>query len=108
VVAAIPPKIAVAQFIGQIKGVTSTRFNKSGGRDLPLRWQEEYGVFSFDSKRLPCYVAYVEGQKKHHAQGELLPILERTTDSGVKLIREPVVEYAAPCDDWWQAMMTLE
>ena len=52
-VAAIPPKIAVAKFIGQIKAVASTKFNKSGRNEV-FFWQEEYGVFSFDSKRLPA------------------------------------------------------
>ncbi|MEA3336902.1 MAG: IS200/IS605 family transposase [Chloroflexota bacterium] len=68
VIAAIPPKIAVARFVGQIKGVTATKFNKMG---LPnkLYWQAEYGAFSFDAKRLPNYIAYVDRQKEHHAPG---------------------------------------
>ncbi len=45
-VVAIPPKIAVAKFIGQIKAVASTRFNKSGRNEGPLFWQDEYGVFT--------------------------------------------------------------
>ena len=55
-VAAVPPKIAVAKFIGQVKAVASTRFNKSGQSNTPFFWQEEYGVFSFDGKRLPNYM----------------------------------------------------
>jgi REP-associated tyrosine transposase len=80
-VAAIPPRLAVATFIGQIKAVASTKFNKSGARQAPFFWQEEYGVFSFDRKRLPKYVAYVEGQKQHHRQGRLIPMLERQSDA---------------------------
>ena len=57
-VAAIPPKIAVSKFIGQVKAVASTKFNKSKfSKTTPLFWQEEYGVFSFDSKRLPNFIA---------------------------------------------------
>jgi putative transposase len=55
-----------AKFIGQIKAVASTKFNKSYP-DLPaFFWQAEYGVFTFDGKRLPNYIAYVERQKEHH------------------------------------------
>ena len=39
-VAAIPPKIAVATFIGQVKAVASTKFNKSGLCADPFFWQE--------------------------------------------------------------------
>jgi len=55
-VVAVPPKIALAKFIGQIKAVAATRFNKSAISQTPLFWQEEYGLFSFDGKRLPNYV----------------------------------------------------
>ena len=80
-VATIPPKIAVADFIGQVKGSTSTRFNKAGLLDRPFFWQEEYAVLSFDAKRLPRYVAYVRNQKEHHRNGGLIPILERTGEN---------------------------
>ncbi len=100
VVASIPAKIAVAKFIGQIKGVASTKFNKSGLGEQPFFWQEEYGAFSFDAKRLPNYVAYVKRQKEHHAQGTTIPILERTTDGMPKLIREKAVFYEIEDDEW--------
>jgi putative transposase len=92
-VVAIPPKIAVATFVGQIKAVASTKFNKSGLSDGSFFWQEEYGVFSFDSKRLPNYIAYVEQQKQHHAQHTAIPILERTDDMTAHFAREDVASY---------------
>jgi putative transposase len=100
IVVAIPPKIAVAKFIGQIKGVAATRFNKSGLDAAPLSWQSEYGVFSFDGKRLPNYIAYVEHQKEHHAQGTTIPVLERTTDTAVRLARELTPIYSPGENDW--------
>ena len=91
-VVAIPPAIAVAKFVGQVKAVASTKFNKSGiGNEFFL--QEEYGAFSFDGKRLPNYIAYVERQKEHHAQGTTIPILERTTGEGVVRISESALTY---------------
>ncbi|MBK6711790.1 MAG: transposase [Chloroflexi bacterium] len=73
----IPAKIAVATFIGQIKGVTSARFNQEHPRFTPLYWQDGYGAFSVDGKRLPHIIAYIEGQKQHHAQNDIIPVLER-------------------------------
>jgi putative transposase len=107
-VCSIPPSVAVAKFVGQIKAVASVRFNRLGVKEAPLYWQGEYGAFSFDSKRLPHFVAYVERQKEHHAAGAEIPVLERTAEGGVGLVREPPVEYATGYDDWWRSMLGLE
>jgi len=56
-VVAIPPRIAVAKFIGRIKAVASKRINESEMIGFPFYWQEEYGVFSFDKKRLQNFVS---------------------------------------------------
>lgn len=77
-VVTIPPTIAVSKFIGQVKGVASTRLNKLRPTSLHFSWQAEYGICSFDRKRLPYYMAYVVAQKEHHAQKTLIPILERS------------------------------
>ncbi len=100
IVVAIPPKIAVAKFIGQIKAVASTKFNKLGIREVSFFWQEEYGVFSSDGKRLPNYIAYVERQKEHHAQGTVIPILERTDEMAVRFAHEAGVPYAVEEETW--------
>ncbi len=99
-VVAIPPRIAIAKFIGQVKAVASTKFNKSGdGNDL-FFWQEEYGVFSFDGKRLPNFISYVERQKEHHAQMTTIPVLERADDMAVKIAHEAQSSYALEEDEW--------
>jgi REP element-mobilizing transposase RayT len=77
IVASIPPKVALSTFIGGLKGYSSNRLNQAGLLEQPFFWQDEYAIFSFDAKRLPRYVAYVENQKTHHAQNTLIPILER-------------------------------
>ena len=79
-VVSLPPRLSVAYFIGQVKGVASTRINKSDLTGRPFFWQDEYGVLSFDRKRLPRFVGYVENQKSHHAKASLIPALERTGD----------------------------
>ncbi len=107
-VAAVPPKIALAKFIGQIKAVAAAKFNKSGIGQTPLFWQDEYGVFSFDGKRLPNYVNYVERQKEHHAQSTAIPILERLSDSGILMARESPAAYASDQLGWRSELEELE
>jgi putative transposase len=106
VVAAIPPGIAVAKFIGQIKAVASTRHNKMHP-DTPFFWQGEYGVFSFDGKRLPNYIAYVQRQKEHHAQNTTIPVLERTADGEPQLLHESGELYAVQEEAWREMMLQM-
>jgi putative transposase len=54
-VVSIPPKIAVSKFIGQVKAVSSVRYNQLTHSEAPFYWQNEYSVFSFDRKRLPDF-----------------------------------------------------
>jgi REP element-mobilizing transposase RayT len=106
-VAAVPPKIAIAKFIGQIKAAASTKFNKSSLSDGSFFWQEEYGVFSFGGKRLPNYIAYVECQKEHHAQGTTIPILERMDDMVVRLTHEFAMPYIVEEEGWRHELTML-
>ena len=99
-VVSIPPKIPVSTFIGQIKAVASTKFNKSYPDRPPFFWQKEYGAFTFDAKRLPNYMAYVNRQKEHHVRGTTIPILERTTNGVPTLIREEMVSYTVEDAHW--------
>lgn len=97
---AILPKIAVATFAGQIKGVASAKFNQNYPSANPFYWQEEYGAFSFDSKRLPNVITYIENQKQHQAQDSTIPILERTEGEGVRLVKESTVGYVVEDVMW--------
>ncbi len=108
-VASIPPVIAVSKFIGQTKGATSTRFNK-GGHGSVLFWQDEYAAFTFDAKRLPNYIAYVQRQKEHHSQGTTIPLLERTAGQHTSLlmVAEEPAGYWAEDDSWRRELMELD
>ncbi|KAA3656346.1 MAG: IS200/IS605 family transposase [Chloroflexi bacterium] len=104
-VVTIPPKLAVAKFIGQVKGVASTRFNKEHKEHPPFFWQTEYSAFSFDKKRLPYVIAYVNRQKEHHAQHELIPLLEKDgTEDQQQTIHEPMGIYLPNYDQWFKEM----
>lgn len=107
-VVSIPPKVALATFVGQVKGYTSTQYNQRQGKEEPFFWQAEYAAFSFDRKRLPNYIAYVENQKVHHADGTTIPILERIEGQGVKMLRESAVFYVADQDKWTRELREFE
>lgn len=98
-VVSVPPKIAVSKFIGQVKAVASVRFNQSGHPSAPFYWQEEYGVFSFDRKRLPYFVTYVEQQKEHHKSRQLIPVLEKDALDPRLSIRDDTLIYGLRDED---------
>ncbi len=107
-VVSIPPKLGIAKFVGQVKAVASTKFNKSGHPTVSFYWQTEYAVFSFDRKRLPNYIAYVERQKEHHQEKTLIPILERTEGEGVKFISEEREQYLTDDLGWREELEACE
>ncbi len=76
-VASVPPSLSVASVVGQVKATAATRFNKTRAAGPPFFWQEEYGAFTFDSKRLSYHVDYVLGQREHHRRGTVIQALER-------------------------------
>lgn len=73
----IPPKVAPAKFIGDVKGNSSHFVNYVIKPDLEFRWQAEYGVVSFGERNLSSVGRYIHNQKQHHADGTLMAALER-------------------------------
>ncbi len=72
----IPVTIPLAQFIGKIKGTSSTKINKSGLVDDHFFWQTGYSVFTINEKLVPVYIKYVVNQKHHHQEGTMNSQLE--------------------------------
>jgi REP element-mobilizing transposase RayT len=72
----IPASLAVAEFAQTLKGSSSHYINHRGQLD-GLRWQRGYSYLTFAKRDLLAVVAYIEGQKQHHADGKLWPKLER-------------------------------
>ena len=83
VVTSISPKIAVANFVGQLKGASAHWVNHNNAFNSALYWQDGYGVFSFGQKALPRVVAYVLNQREHHTKNDLWLALERIEDADV-------------------------
>jgi len=73
----VPPKIAPAKFIGDVKGNSSHYVNHIIKPDFEFYWQDEYGVLSFGEKNLSAIVKYIHNQKQHHAEGILISAMER-------------------------------
>jgi hypothetical protein len=77
--------------------------------DAPFAWQEEYGAFTFDGKRLPNVIAYVERQKEHHARQTIIPRLERAEgDANRPILRETRLDYLADDEAWRNEMLALD
>ncbi len=108
-VTAIPPRLSVATFIGQVKGVSTARYNNAASGRLPrIYWQEEYGAFTTDGKRLRYLIEYVEHQKEHHRRGTVIPILERIEDVPYPVqLREEASGYLVGEAAWREEMLAL-
>jgi len=76
-VVSVPPRIALSTFIGQVKGNSSHFVNHEIGRDTHFAWQAESGVVSFGGKLLDTVVKYTKNQRKHHAEGTIISMLEQ-------------------------------
>ena len=75
--ASVPPRIALADFMGQVKGNSSHWVNHELSLPYHFNWQAEYGVVSFGGKQLGVVVKYVKNQRQHHSEGTIIPFLER-------------------------------
>jgi len=73
----VPPKIAPAKFIGDVKGNSSHFINHVIQPDFEFYWQDEYGVLSFGERNLASVVRYIHDQKQHHKDGTLISAMER-------------------------------
>lgn len=75
--ATVPPRIALSDFIGQVKGNSSHFVNHELSLSYQFGWQAEYGLVSFGGKQLDTVVKYVKNQRQHHFEGTIISFLER-------------------------------
>jgi putative transposase len=75
-VVSVPPKLALAGFIGQVKGSSSHFMTHERAQDFA--WQGEYGVVSCGERQLGYVARYVQDQPRHHADRTLIAELEST------------------------------
>jgi len=75
-VASVPPRIALCNFIGQVKGNSSHFVNHELSLPYHFGWQAEYGIVSFGGKQLDMVVKYVKNQRQRHLEGTTVLFLE--------------------------------
>ena len=81
VAAAIPPKLAVAEWVRNVKGASAREVNAMfPNLNEHFRWQECYGVLTFGAKNMDYVIGYIAHQKEHHANQTLQPYLEQTDE----------------------------
>ena len=73
-----PPTVKVSEFIGQVKGASTHRFNEEIRPSFKLKWQEGYGVLTLRKDELEKVSLYIDNQETHHRLGRLSQLLERT------------------------------
>lgn len=77
-VASIPPKLSIADFVKKIKGSSSHHLNHGGVQlQTAFGWQRGYGSFTLGKRQLEHAIHYVLNQKQHHLQNTIIPALER-------------------------------
>ncbi len=79
IAAAIPPRIALSEWVQQLKG-SSSRVINLNAEEFALKWQPGYGIVSFGQTQLQTVIDYIHRQKEHHAQNALIPFLEAEED----------------------------
>jgi len=74
----LPPKVAVSDFVGEVKGAASYRVNHELKPNRPLYWQEGYGALTLRKDEVPKVSRYIDNQEEHHRSQRLSRLLETT------------------------------
>lgn len=77
----LPTSLSIGDAMERIKGSASHFINHLDQREWRLAWQGGYGAMTLTRRDLPRIVAYIDGQKTHHAAGTLLSNLERIDEA---------------------------
>ena len=67
-----PAVIDIPKLAKQVKGVSSTLVRNRLRPDELFRWQEGYAVYTVCPRHIQQTIAYIENQKRHHADGTIL------------------------------------
>jgi len=62
----IPAKIAVADFVRQLKASTSKHINEEKDSLLNFHWQDGYGAFTVSRSKVDAVLVYIDRQLEHH------------------------------------------
>jgi putative transposase len=73
-----PTTISVADLVKGLKGSTSHLQTQLVARDTFFKWQGGYGAFTVSPGLIPSVKAYINNQKRHHAEDSLWAEWEQT------------------------------
>ena len=82
----IPARIAVSDFVGQLKANTSKHINNTSGLIRKFGWQDGYRAFSVSVSAKDAVVSYIERQMEHHKT-------QTFEDEYVVMLKKHEVEY---------------
>lgn len=71
------PTQSLADLMRIVKSESSEWINKQKFTEVPFRWQEGYGAFSYSRSQIPAVCNYIENQEEHHKRK---PFLEEYKD----------------------------
>ena len=77
IVLSIPPKVALADCVKNIKGASAYAINHMPDSDGQLKWQEGYGALTIGERSLAAVMAYAARQKEHHKERSVMAVYER-------------------------------
>lgn len=75
-VASVPPKVSISDFVGQLKGASAHHINHLPGALGNFGWQRGYGAISIGPSGLDKAIEYVRDQKAHHRENMVVRALE--------------------------------
>jgi putative transposase len=82
----IPSKIAVADFVRQLKANSSKHINDEQKAILKFHWQDGYGAFTVSRSKAEAVVAYIDSQVEHHRKSSF-------EEEYLKMLADHEVEY---------------
>ena len=77
IVLSIPPKVALADCVKNIKGASAYAINHMPDSDGQFKWQEGYGALTIGERSLAAVMAYAARQKEHHKERSVMAVYER-------------------------------
>lgn len=73
--------MSIADFMEEVKGLSSKFINEKGWVRWKFEWQRGYGVFSYSQSQIDQVIKYIENQQMHHKRknfrDEYLELLKR-------------------------------
>ena len=73
----IPPKLAVSDAVGKLKGASSHYVNSKYADKYTLYWQNGFGAFTIGKERFKRLATYIDNQEKHHRDETIEDDLEK-------------------------------